>query len=416
MTDVPFASLSIVFLWLHLRGTNRHSPVTIAAAFAAALAATFIRQFGLFLPLAFAAALIVRRGVTWPTLAQAILPLALFTGLHILFQHWVIATGRAPRFNEALGSLAHVSLKARLPIVKHFATAMIPYVGLFLLPILPALIRAAPARKTTFWLASILLALALVAGLAHAHEFVPSLGNLLRPYGLGPLTLRDTFLLAQNEPIRPEADLAWTTLTLLAAWATAITALLLLDPVIALLRRPHPSLWPQAMMLTFIAANLGAIAVATLLDDVFDRYLLALVIPLCALLHLTLQPGDRALKRHWPALAPLAACALFAVAAAHDYFAFNRARWSAIDALIAQGTPPTAIDGGFEYGGWTMFDLAYRERPGISWWWVQDDAYVIALGPIPGRTTVAQVDFPHWLWPDTATIHVLRRNKATSAT
>ncbi len=170
MTDVPFASLSIVFLWLHLRGTNRHSPVTIAAAFAAALAATFIRQFGLFLPLAFAAALIVRRGVTWPTLAQAILPLALFTGLHILFQHWVIATGRAPRFNEALGSLAHVSLKARLPIVKHFATA---------------LIRAAPARKTRFWLASILLAATLVAGLAHAHEFVPSFGNLLRPYGLG---------------------------------------------------------------------------------------------------------------------------------------------------------------------------------------------------------------------------------------
>jgi len=27
--------------------------------------------------------------------------------------------------------------------------------------------------------------LALVAGLAHAHEFVPSFGNLLRPYGLG---------------------------------------------------------------------------------------------------------------------------------------------------------------------------------------------------------------------------------------
>jgi len=72
--------------------------------------------------------------------------------------------------------------------------------------------------------------------------------------------------------------------------------------------------------------------------------------------------------------------------------------------------PPTAIDGGFEYGGWTMFDLAYRERPGVSWWWVQDDAYVIALGPIPGRTTVAQVDFPHWLWPGTATIRVLRRN------
>ena len=54
MTDVPFISLFAASLWLYVRGVRRDSGVTIAAAFAVALAAMLVRQFALALPVAMA--------------------------------------------------------------------------------------------------------------------------------------------------------------------------------------------------------------------------------------------------------------------------------------------------------------------------------------------------------------------------
>lgn len=48
--------------------------------------------------------------------------------------------------------------------------------------------------------------------------------------------------------------------------------------------------------------------------------------------------------------------AAFAVAATHTLFAWHRARFAAIQELRAAGTPPTEIQAGFEYDGWTQIE------------------------------------------------------------
>jgi hypothetical protein len=46
----------------------------------------------------------------------------------------------------------------------------------------------------------------------------------------------------------------------------------------------------------------------------------------------------------------------YAVATMHDLFAFERARLDAANEIIATGLPRTAIEGGFEYDGWTQLE------------------------------------------------------------
>jgi hypothetical protein len=46
--------------------------------------------------------------------------------------------------------------------------------------------------------------------------------------------------------------------------------------------------------------------------------------------------------------------AAFALAATHTLFAWHRARFAAIQELRAAGIPPTEIQAGFEYDGWTQ--------------------------------------------------------------
>jgi hypothetical protein len=75
----------------------------------------------------------------------------------------------------------------------------------------------------------------------------------------------------------------------------------------------------------------------------------------------------------------------FSVAGTHDYLAFNRARWQALNKLVASGITPAEIDGGFEFNGW------YQTHPrnpdtdfGKSWWFVKDDRYLISSGDFCG--------------------------------
>ena len=52
----------------------------------------------------------------------------------------------------------------------------------------------------------------------------------------------------------------------------------------------------------------------------------------------------------------IVAYAIFTVAATHTLFAWHRARFAAIQELRAAGIPPTEIQAGFEYDGWTQLE------------------------------------------------------------
>src|SRR5690606_24152650 len=132
------------------------------------------------------------------------------------------------------------------------------------------------------------------------------------------------------------------------------------------------------------------------LSSFFDRYLLPLL-PLVLLAAPAPRLGGR-LRPHVVAAALLmAGFGVFAVAGTHDYLAWNRARWRALDALLAAGVRPSEIDGGFEFNGRYGYDPAYVRSEERSWYWVQGDQFVVAFGPLPGYETKEAYPYPRWL-------------------
>src|SRR5260370_20898855 len=87
----------------------------------------------------------------------------------------------------------------------------------------------------------------------------------------------------------------------------------------------------------------------------YDRYLLGLM-PLATIFLIRLYQqvtGD-----NLPAISflMLGAFGFFSIAGTHDWFAANRARIVAVEEIRATGVPKTAIQGAFEYNGWTQIE------------------------------------------------------------
>lgn len=86
-----------------------------------------------------------------------------------------------------------------------------------------------------------------------------------------------------------------------------------------------------------------------------DRYLLPIMpIAIICLLRVHQQWITPSLPTL--SLVTLALFSLLAIGGTHDWFAWERARLAAIDEIRASGVPRTAIQGGFEYDGWTQID------------------------------------------------------------
>jgi hypothetical protein len=141
----------------------------------------------------------------------------------------------------------------------------------------------------------------------------------------------------------------------------------------------------------------------------FDRYYL----PLLPILALALLPPAPLVvpRRAWIAAgALLALSGAFAVAATHDYLAWNRARWDALRQLTEDdGIDARRIDGGMEFNA-RFFIPGTSGGGGRSWWWVIDDEYMISMGPVPGYEEVRRHPYPRWLPPGDAAIAVLKRS------
>jgi hypothetical protein len=122
---------------------------------------------------------------------------------------------------------------------------------------------------------------------------------------------------------------------------------------------------------------------------IFDRYLLELLPVAITLLCLTYQRCVRERLPAWCTVA-LVVSALYAVAGTHDWFALNRARVAAIAEIEKTGVPANAIQGGYDYDGWTQIEVAgYINDPRII---SPPQAYKPNLDPI-GLPDACRLDF-----------------------
>lgn len=178
----------------------------------------------------------------------------------------------------------------------------------------------------------------------------------------------------------------------LADWQRVVVATLVLASALAFFAHLFGARWSRQQLTTsralswqqifslltpYTVGYIGALMVRGIDDIYFDRYFLVLQAlgiifllryyqdfarPARPPMHSMLSVGDFS-AASWVALL---AFAFFAVAGTHDWFEVFRARLEAADQIRRAGVPRTAIQGGFEYDGWTQIeDGGYLNDPRI---------------------------------------------------
>lgn len=452
MTDVPFTALLMICLYAYTVALKHDSNIHLAAAFLLGLVALGIRQYALIFMAGLCIGLLLKKGLGWRSLSLSAGAMISAAGLQLLYQHWLQASGQTAGSDPVTASYfkGFNSLLNAQHLDK--IVAIFIYIGAFTLPILFTYAARLLAQRTPR-LRHTLLALAVCIGLAGAsilpHYQLPRFGNILIHSGAGPLTLRDSYLLELNYPaMNPWIFGLWTMLTNFGYLGLIILSTLLVQAIVMTgkqfrLHLPSPRQAPGTLssqtenlpstnapywLVAAISFSMIIYIIVLSIGHIFDRYLLPLypaaMILACALLRCA------PLVFHQTSLATLstgraaAGCLLigligfyayFSIASTHDYLAWTRARWKALqDLVVTKNISPRLIDGGYEFNGWYLADRNYSTKPDKSYWWVDRDDYMIASGPLKGFKEIARYPFQRWLPNEAKPILTLKKDPIPS--
>ncbi len=411
MTDVPFAVLLAGAVFCLDRGLKFGSGRALALGLVLAGAATLTRQLGLAVLPAFGVAILFQHGFSrrsavlagWG-LTATVLPL----GLYLFFAAGYLGFPEEYRLVESglLLGLGEGLLGLRL--LKNAAICL-TYLGLFLFPLLAwrTAVRwsARPGAERKRYLAEAALFSALLSLPFLIQTTLMPLGrNILVKAGIGPLTLADVHLLGlANYPLLGPS---WWALISLFSLAGGALLVMEIGGWIKGLLKGRADLF----ILTALVYLLALLPAPVL----FDRYLLpvTVLILIRPLARWRIEPASCKKALTGLALAHLVFWGFLSLAGSHDYMAWNRARWKALDHLTQElGLSWEEIDGGFEFNGWYGYDRRCKPRPGRSWWWVRDDRYMVAFGPVKGFRVVKEYPFARWLPGGDGRVVILERVK-----
>ena len=177
----------------------------------------------------------------------------------------------------------------------------------------------------------------------------------------------------------------------------------------------------------FTAAYLVALFPVSLIQQLFDRYLIELMAVAIILL---LKLYQENISDRLPAVcaAVLAVFTFYAMAQTHDIFAMDRTRVQAASHVLAASVPRTDLEGGFNYDGWTEIEAsgyvndkriavpahAYRPwtdplhlSPACSHWFaewtpsVTPTYFLVRSAPLPclASSQFSPVSYSAWLPP-----------------
>ncbi len=412
MTDVPFFAFSMLSILFLARALQTEQRWPLVVGFLLALVALLIRQLAIIIPIAFLIAYVIKHGPNRRALLGAAIPAAALVGLLLAFPALLGHTiGLPALYNRAYEPIQEAALQGAFRIVPIFLDRLFVewiYLGLFTLPF-GILVAGQPAHRYLALLQAATF-LAIAGLLLWQHRSMPLTGNVLFDGGLGPVLLRDTYILGLSHwPSLP--PVIWTLVTL----AAIVGSVLLLSRLAAIAQRAilqHSLPLEQRPVWVFLLSAAALYAFAIAVTGFLDRYLIWLL-PLLACILVASRsrsPLHVPPARVWIAGILVTASALFGVAGTHDYLAWNRARWQALgDLMTLEHASFADIDGGFEFNGWYAYNANYIPVPSKSWWWIQDDDIVISLGPIPGYVERKRVEFQRWMPFGRAGILVLSR-------
>ncbi len=432
MTDMMFLAMIAGATWGYVRAfrTGHARDIAIGSSFSAL--ALLVRQMGILHPavffIAWAMVFVRRRIIPSPAqIAAYIIPLVIGVALY----EWAQSIGGDIYTWPNAWQNAPVSIIV-LQIGRYVFASCI-YFGLFLLPFAIAYGMTLLARRNawswmrTYWAGMILVWLLMFGCgflLMPRPMPMPLLTNIIRDFGVGPLTLHDTtHLYPMWNPVQLGA-IFWWPLTIIAMFsATILTIELttrLIRPAIA---RPNQGKRKvqhirQAQHLFLIGA--AAAHVLALQNPwvtvLFDRYLLPSLVPL-AILSAVLLSRINANRTITVAMATCMICLAFSLVTLQDYFAWNHARWEAIEILRTEyGATNEQIEGGYEFNG-TFTSDAFMDvnettdflEFGNYGWWTLNPQYAITFLPRDGFEYLEAVPYFSWLGMKEREVVIVKR-------
>lgn len=426
MTDVPFfafAMLAILFLlrWLNSEESGKY--IIFGASCAAA--STFIRQAGLIIPFAFAAAYLIKKGaINRKNLFIAFAPLIMLAGLVFIYKVFRYAGLGLPALYSTKIKISVIEL-LKSPLLDTFyqifldGMKILIYLGVFLFPavVLRVIYQwKVYSRKDKYVFAgcSFVFLLLMAKTFLLSCDYLPFFGNILCVYGIGPVTLRDVCVLGLAH--LPEIPLTWrlmlTLFGIIGAAGLFSVILLSAGDFFAGLRKPgYLSRKSPVLFMSLIGIAYFILSTRVYF---FDRYIIFLL-PIVMFLLLGIRGmADLPRTAFWGVcLGILLVYGVFTIALTHDYMSWNRARWKAIGYLTKnRGVPPEDIDGGFEFNGWYNYNPRYKEKPDKSWWWVDSDKYLISFGPLGGYKLDSVYSYSRLLPPERGRIFILHKENS----
>lgn len=374
MTDVSFLAWFTLGVWSYVRGLRRDDWRWLLLGSAFATLSVLVRQNGVVLPAALAAYLAwqwlrhppsppraggarQQRNFPWREgLAGVLLPFVSLVTLTVLSQ-----VGIMP---DRANALIWLDDGLTLPALGVDLFRILLYMGLFMLPLTLPMGLGLVWQKGRLHLAEAIMpaVLCILAGVGAVIQFVhpfklPYLGVWrMMPYYPAAWTVYGTG--SQEEWLAGVRELVfsyrfWMVITALSCLGAA----LLLWPVARrgwqALRghtdEPDGQKWPQGFLLLLIAAYLAPVLLFK--GEIYERYLLGLLLPASALVLRALQQQGISLK-----LSIFAGVGVvflgFSLALTGEFVAWNGAAWQAAGQLADRGVPVERIDGGFPFNGW----------------------------------------------------------------
>jgi hypothetical protein len=226
------------------------------------------------------------------------------------------------------------------------------------------------------------------------HFHFPILGNVLNPYGIGPITLTDVYL--HNGPRLPTFHpTIWIAFELLTLGGAAYWA------VVADAGRNETAGGDGSGLAregfwfgVFTFAATWFVTSGFFGRAVIDRYVVAVLPSTIVLLAAAVGRTRISLRRLPAGLALLAAFVIYGVGSTHDYFRWNEARWDLVRAAAVNGIASDQIDGGYELNAWEFYrkgDPHGDRHCANGWWFCDDRPYTIALNvdTAAGQETIA---------------------------
>jgi hypothetical protein len=417
MTDTLFTALLVTSTFVFLKTFRSNSPYLFALACVLAVASTLCRQVGLCVPVAYLVVNVFRPDERAQKIFRSLLPVVLCVLALVGFNYWMQQTGRLPALYYFESARLINAFRHPISLIQTMSLNLVVtllYLGLFCSPLLilrrtPDYDGASPLLRWAPTAVAAAAALVVVAGLWRQLGLMPVGANILLPVGLGPLTLRDTWVLHLNN-VPPLPTYFWVAVTALSLFGLFKLVELGGAFVVTIFDRDRKPTEVQTEC--YFAAACTVIYLSPFfVVELFDRYIAAIVPMVCLFILAFTQPARASSSATRVLAGATCTCiALFGVLGTHDYLSWNRARWQAIaDLERLDHANSSNIDGGFEFNGSTSYDSNYQPTPGMSWWWVKDDTYQVTFGRVPGMSELRRYRYTTYLPPGTRFIHALRR-------